>query len=255
MRLFRLTLATIFQRKAWAICAVAVIALPFALPMISSATEKPILVQPARIQAAWGTLWICTLFWGLFTAAREGETNAKTGVGEYFQTTGLSATRQLFEIWLAVFSFVAPLALVTAAICQFAAAPADPVEHAMWRTLNLQYVTLFLLVTGPLLALATAIASRFGGITGFASTLGITLYGLYGVGYLKNMLQLEANPILHGVWLFSPHYDFADLTQRLFFKTGALPTADFWGMILYFGGILAVYSGLSRLCFRTKLSA
>ena len=100
MRLFRLTLATIFQRKAWAICALAVIALPFALPMISSATEKPILVQPARIQAAWGTLWICTLFWGLFTAAREGETNAKTGVGEYFQTTGLSATRQLFEIWL-----------------------------------------------------------------------------------------------------------------------------------------------------------
>lgn len=255
MRLFRLTLATIFQRKAWAICALAVIALPFALPMISSATEKPILVQPARIQAAWGTLWICTLLWGLFTAAREGETNAKTGVGEYFQTTGLSATRQLFEIWLAVFCFVAPLALATAAICQFAAAPADPVEHAMWWTLNLQYVTLFLLVTGPLLALATAIASRFGGITGFATTFGITLYGLYGVGYLKNMLQLEANPILHGVWLFSPHYDFADLTQRLFFKTGALPTGDFWSMILYFGGILAVYTGLSRLCFRTKLSA
>lgn len=255
MRLFRLTLATIFQRKAWAICAVAVIALPFALPMISSATEKPILVQPARIQAAWGTLWICSLLWGLFTAAKEGETNAKSGVGEYFQTTGLSATRQLFEIWLAVFCFVAPLALITAAICQFGAAPADPVEHSMWWTLNLQYVTLFLLVTGPLLALATAIASRFGGITGFATTLGVTLYGLYGVGYLKNMLQLEANPILHGVWMFSPHYDFADLTQRLFFKTGALPSADFWSMILYFGGILAVYVGLSRLCFRTKLSA
>lgn len=255
MRLFRLTLATIFQRKAWAICALAVIALPFALPMISSATEKPLLVQPARIQAAWGTLWVCTILWGLFTAAREGETNAKTGVGEYFQTTGLSATRQLFEIWLAVFCFIAPLAVTTAAICQFAAAPTDPVENAMWWTLNLQYVTLFLLVTGPLLALATAIASRFGGIAGFASTLGITLYGLYGVGYLKNMLQLEANPFLHGVWLFSPHYDFADLTQRLFFKTGALPAGDFWSMTLYFVGILAVYTGLSRICFRTKLSA
>ncbi len=255
MRLFRLTFATIFQRKAWAICALAVIALPFALPMISSATEKPILVQPARIQAAWGTLWICTLMWGLFTAAREGETNAKTGVGEYFLTTGLSATRQLFEIWLAVFCFIAPLALITAAICQFGAAPSDPVEKSMWWTLNFQYVTLFLLVTGPLLALATAIASRFGGITGFAFTLGTSLYGLYGVGYLKSMLQLESNPILRGVWLFSPHYDFADLTQRLFFKTGALPTGAFLGMVLYFGGILAVYAGLSRLFFRTKLSA
>ena len=255
MRLFRLTFATIFQRKAWAICAFAVVVLPFALPMISSATEKPILMQPARILAAWSTLWVCSLFWGLFTAAREGETNAKTGVGEYFQTTGISATRQLFEIWLAVFSFVAPLALITAAICQFAAAPSDPVERAMWLVLNAQYTALFLLVIAPLLAFATAIASRFGGITGFTVTLLITLYGLYGVGYLDNMLKLEANPILHSIWLFSPHYSFADLTQRLLLKTGALPTQIFWSMALYFAGILAVYVGLSRICFRTKLSA
>ncbi len=255
MRLFRLTFATILQRKAWAICAFAVSVLPFALPLISSATEKPILVQPARILAAWGTLWVCSLFWGLFTAAREGETNAKTGVGEYFQTTGLSPTRQLFEIWLAVFCFIAPLVLITAAICQFAAAPTDPIERAMWWTLNLQYSVLFLLVMAPLLALATALASRFGGITGFTVTLLITLYGLYGVGYLENMLKLEANPILRSLWTFSPHYSFADLTQRLLFKTGALPSAAFWNMTLYFSGILAVYVGISRLCFRTKLSA
>jgi hypothetical protein len=255
MRLFRLTLATIFQRKAWAICAFSVIALPFVMPLISSATEKPILVQPARILAAWNTLWICSLVWGLFTAAREGETNAKSGVGEYFLTTGVSATRQLFEIWLAVFSFVTPLTIITALICQFAAAPADPVEHSMWWVLNTQYAVLFLLVIAPLLALATALASRFGGITGFSVTLLITLYGLYGVGYLDQMLKLEANPILRSLWLFSPHYRFADLTQRLYFKTGALPSSAFWTMTLYFAGILAVYAGVSRLCFRTKLSA
>lgn len=255
MRLFRLTFATIFQRKAWAICAFAVVALPFALPMISSATEKPILVQPARILASWGTLWVCTLLWGLFTAAREGETNAKTGVGEYFQTTGMSATRQLFEIWLAVFGFVAPLAILSAMICHFSAAPGDPMERSMWLVLNLQYTALFLLVFAPLLALSTALASRFGGITGFTVTLGIALYGLYGVGYLDNMLKLEPNPILHSIWLFSPHYNFADLTQRLLFKSGSLPAHWFWTMALYFTGILAVYTGLSRLCFRTKISA
>jgi hypothetical protein len=255
MRLFRLTFATIFQRKAWAICAFAVICLPFVLPLISSATEKPLLVQPARILAAWNTLWVCSLIWGLFTAAREGETNAKSGIGEYFLTTGVSATRQLFEIWLAVFCFIAPLTILTALICQFAAAPADPVEHSMWWLLNAQYAALFLLVVAPLLALATALASRFGGITGFSVTLLITLYGLYGVGYLDQMLKLEANPILRGLWAFSPHYRFADLTQRLYFKTGALPTEAFWMMMLYFAGILAVYTGISRLCFRTKLSA
>ena len=182
MRLFRLTFATILQRKAWVICVFAVLVLPFALPMISSATEKPILVQPARILAAWSTLWVCALFWGLFTA-------------------------------------------------------------------------LFLLVMAPLLALATALASRFGGITGFTVTLLITVYGLYGVGYLESMLKVEANPILHGIWTLSPHYSFADLTQRLVFKTGALPVSAFINMTRYFGGILAFYVGLSRLCFRTKLSA
>ena len=106
-----------------------------------------------------------------------------------------------------------------------------------------------------LLALATALASRFGGITGFAVTLLITLYGLYGVGYLDNMLKIEENPILQGFLLFSPQYRFADLTQRLYFKSGALPTAAFWTMIVYFTGILAVYAGLSRLCYRTKISA
>lgn len=255
MRLFRLTLATIFQRKAWGVCAFAVIALPFALPWISSASEKPILVQPARILAAWNTLWICSLIWGLFTAAREGESNAKSGIGEYFQTTGVSATRQLFEIWLAVFSFIVPLTIITTLICQFAAAPRDPSEHSMWWVMNIQYAVLFLLVVGPLLALATALASRFGGITGFSVTLLITLYGLYGVGYLDNMLKLEENPILQSLWLFSPQYRFADLTQRLYFKNGAIPSSAFLMMILYFAGILAVYAGVSRLCFRTKISA
>lgn len=255
MRLFRLTFATIFQRKSWALCLFAVLAMPFVLPWISSATEKPILIQPARILAAWGTLWICAVFWGLFTAADHGETNAKSGVGEYFQTTGTSATRQLFEIWLAIFSFIAPLTLITALICQFAAAPANPAEKGHWLALNFQYVSLFLLVIAPLLALAIAIASRFGGIAGFAVTFGITLYGLYGIGYLESMLKIEDNPVLLGLWTCSPHYNLADLTQRLLFKSGALPTEGFKNMVLYFLGISAVYAGASRLCFRTKTTA
>ena len=255
MRLYRLTVATIFQRKAWVICALAVMLLPFALPLISSATEKPLLVQPARILAAWNTLWSCTLLWGFFTAARQGEDNAKSGIGEYFLTTGVSATRQLFEIWLAVFCFIAPLTLVTAAICQWAASPADPAERALWWVLNLQYTCLFLLVIAQLLALAVALASRFGSIVGFSVSLALALYGLWGVGYLENMLKLEENPILRSLWLYSPQYRFADLTQRLYFKSGALPAAAFWTMALYFVGILGVYAGISRLCFRTQRSS
>ena len=250
MRLFRLTFATILQRKAWVICALAVLLLPFVLPLISSASENLVLIKPARIQAAWATLWITTLVWGLFTASCQGEANARTGLGEYFLTTGLSRGRQLFEIWLAVFAFVLPLALIAAAISQFTATPADPSEKAMWWTLNFQYLALFLLVTAPLIALAIALASRFGGTAGFALTLALALYGLYGVGYLDNLLKIEQNPALQSIWLFSPQYRFADLTQRLYFKEGALPAPAFRGMLLYFSGILAIHTGLSRLLFR-----
>ncbi len=255
MRLYRLTIATIFRRKAWIICVLAVSLLPFALPLISSATEKPILIQPARVQAAWASLWVCALVWGLFTAARQGEANARSGVGEYFLTTGVSATRQLVEIWLAVFSYLVPLTMVTVAICLFAAAPHDPVERAMWWAVTAQYGTLFLLVIGPLLGLAAALSSRFGGITGFAATLAVALYGLYGVGYLDNMLKLESNPILQSFWLFSPQYRFADLTQRLYFKLGSLPADRFGQMIAYFLGLSACIAGVARLCFRIKSTA
>ncbi|MES2997096.1 MAG: hypothetical protein V4733_09840 [Verrucomicrobiota bacterium] len=252
MRLFRLTFSSIFQRKSWAICGFAVAVLPFVLPWISSASEKPILTAPARILACWGTLWVCALGWGLFTAAREGEENAKSGTGEYFLTTGVSPTRQLLEIWLAVFLFIVPLVLLAAAISQFAATPHDPQERSMWWHVNLQYAALFLLAVAPLLGLATAIASRFGGIAGFAATLGLAIYGLYGVGYVEQMLKLETNPLLKAVWTFSPQFRFADLTQRLYFKNGALSPDAFWLTSAYFFAVLLVFTAVSRLCFRPK---
>lgn len=252
--MFRLTLSTIFLRKSWIICGLCILVLPFVLPWISSATEKPVLTQPARIQAAWGTLWVVTMLWGFFTAAKQGETNTSSGTGEYFLTTGLRAHRQLFEMWLAVICFVAPMAIATALVSMFAATPSNPAERSMWWVMNLQYLALFLLVAAPLLCLSTALASRFGGIAGYIFTLGITLYGLYGVGYLDNLLKVEENPVLQSIWLFSPHYHFADLTQRLYFKSGALPGPSFWKTAFYFSGILVFFTGISRLCFRAKPS-
>jgi hypothetical protein len=223
MRLFRLTFATIFQRKAWAICVFAVIALPFALPLISSATEKPLLVQPARIQAAWNTLWICASSGASSPPPAKAKTTPNPASASISSPPASPPpASSLKSGWRC--SASSPRSRCSPRlICQFAAAPADPVERSMWWVLNAQYAALFLLVIAPLLALATALASRFGGITGFTVTLLITLYGLYGVGYLDNMLKLEENPILQGFLAFSPHYRFADLTQRLYFKTGALP--------------------------------
>ncbi len=127
-------------------------------------------------------------------------------------------------------------------------------EQAMWWKLNLQYSTLFLLVIAPLLALAIAISSRFGAISGFCTTVLLALYGLFGVGYLDSMLKIEENPIFRGILYFSPQYRYADLTQRMYYKSGALTTDAFNLTALHFCGLILIYAVISRVTFRTKTS-
>jgi hypothetical protein len=255
MRLFKLNLATILRRKSWVICALVVLVFPFLLPQLSSGPENPTLIQPALAQAAWSLAWLCAIFWGFFVAARLGESNSRSGIGEYFQTTGVPPTRQLLEIWASVFIFVAPLGLAAALICIFAASPSLPDERMMWLQTNLQYALLFVLVVAPLLAMAIALASRFGSLTGFLVSAGLCAYGLYGVGYMQLLLDTEASPLLKWVWTVSPHYHFADPTERLRYKLGAIEWSRFPTLVLYFAGIFLIHTALSRAFFRTKAGA
>jgi len=255
MKLYRLTTATLFRRKSWVICAFAVGALPFLLPQISSGTENPALLKPAIAQATWAMALLSAIFWGFHTGAKQGESNARSGLGEYFLTTGVSAGRQLFEMWLSVFTYLAPLPVISAAICILAASPSLPDERSMWLMTNLQYAVLFLFVMAPLVALATAVASRFGSITGFLVSSALAIYGLYGVGYLKLLGNLEGNAVVKWVWTSSPHYHFADPTERLRYKLGAIAWDKFPLLLAYFGGIMLVYAAVSRLVFRARAAA
>ena len=255
MRLFRLTTATLFRRKSWVVCAFCVGVLPFLLVQISSGTENPALLKPALAQATWAMTLLSAIFWGFYTAARQGESNARSGLGEYFLTTGVSAGRQLFEMWLAIFTYLAPLPFISAAICTLAASPSLPDERSMWLATNFQYAILFLIVMAPLVALACAVASRFGSITGFITSSALAIYGLYGVGYLKLLGNLEGNVLAKWIWAGSPHYHFADPTERLRYKLGAIAWDKFPLLLAYFGGILLVYVALSRLVFRARATA
>jgi hypothetical protein len=255
MRLYRLTTTTLFRRNSWVICVFSVGVLPFLLTQISSGTENPVLMKPAIAQATWAMALLSAIFWGFFTAAKQGESNARSGLGEYFLTSGVSATRQLLEMWLSVFSFLAPLPLISAAICILAASPAAADESRMWLATNFQYAALFLVVIAPLVGLAMAVASRFGSITGFLTSSALAIYGLYGVGYLKLLGNLEDNAVLKWIWAASPHYHFADPTERLRYKLGAIAWDKFPLLLAYFGGILLVYAAISRLVFRARATA
>lgn len=250
MELYRLTLASILSRKTFAIFAVLLLALPFVLPLMTPWESKPSLLEPARAQMAWMLLWTSAIGWLLFQGATIGDRWASHGILEYFKTLGVSRARQMFQLWMSCFTVFAGMMLIGFVISTFTAMPGDPLEARHWVITNLQYTLLFFLVVAPLLALAISLGTRFNGAAAYAVTIGLALYGLFGIGYLEIFLADNQNPFLNLVYLLSPHYHLSDLTSRLVFKLGAIPLAELARIAAYLGGLALFTVGLSFQFYR-----
>ena len=255
MQLYRLTLATILQRKVWIIAVLCVLALPLILPYLTPYESNPSLIEPARAQAAWVCLWVVALAWVLFQASRFGDDSARSGLGAYFLSVGVSRFGQMIQIWMACLTFLIPLVAITVAVCLIGAMPGDEIQAKMWVVTNLQYAALFILVLAPLALVAISVGSRFGATVGYLLPLSLSLYGIYGVGYLGMMVAVEGNILLDWLYVISPHYHLADLTPRLVFKHGSMLTSEFLHLVAYFFGIKLVLSMLSTVCFQAKPAA
>lgn len=253
MKLFKITLRTLLVRKAWVVALFCISALPFLLPVLVPSEFALGLVEPARAQAAWVLLWMVTAFWLFGQAARQGDLNVKSGLGSYFHSMGQGSVRQLCEVWLAHAAILLPLVIVAVLVCCLGATPKT--GGSTWVATNLQYGVLFLLVTLPLLMLAIALGSRFGPLIGYLFTVGITFYGLYGVGYLEIATKVEENGLMRLLYAISPQYHLADLTERLVFQMGQLQKALFVDILIYLAGLSFITSAGSFLAYRTTAKA
>jgi len=99
--------------------------------------------------------------------------------------------------------------------------------------------------------LSIALGSRLGTTVGYVVPLALVLYGLYGVNHMGSLLSGK-DAGLEWLFVFSPHYHLADLTERMVFKQGCLVTSEFLQILGYFTGIGLVTSVVSILCFRVK---
>jgi len=240
------------QRKVWIIALFCALVLPIVLPYLTPYESNPSLLEPARAQAAWGCLWVVTIAWLFFQAARFGDDTARSGLGAYFLSSGVSGLSQMIQIWLACLSFLLPLVLVALAVCFIGAMPSDSAQAQMWVATNLQYAALFLLVVTPLMMVAVSVGSRFGSTVGYLIPLCMSIYGMYGVGYLAMMTDAQSNLLLDWLYVVSPHYHLADLTPRLVFKHGSMLGSEFLQLVVYFAGIKIVLAMLSTLTFQPK---
>lgn len=251
MRPFKLTMTTLFARKGWILAWAAAVGLPLALPYLTPWEANVKLLQPARAQVAWSMAWIVAVLWTFTQAARFGEANSRTGIGAYFRSAGISRISQMFQIWAATMIYLLPVVAIAVAVCLLGAMPANPEEAGLWVTTNLQYAALFLLTVAPLALLSVALGSRFGALVGYVAPVSLCLYGLYGVGYLGQMIKLRDNAVLEWLYALSPHYHLADLTPRLVFKMGSYPGEVFGSLLVYFLGIMLVLSVVASGMFRT----
>ncbi len=252
MQLYRLTLATILQRKVWIVALMCALVFPVILPYLTPYESNPTMIEPARAQMAWICLWILAIAWVLFQSARFGEDTARSGLGAYFLSAGVSRISQMVQIWLACLTFLLPLLAITVAVCLLGAMPGDAEQARMWVATNLQYAALFLLVITPLMLVGTAVGSRFGSTIGYLIPLCLSIYGMFGVGYLEMMTSACDSAFLDWLYVASPHYHLADLTSRLVFKDGSMLGSEFLQLIAYFLGIKLVLSMLSTMCFQAK---
>lgn len=240
------------QRKVWIIGLFCVLCLPLILPYLTPYESNPTLLEPARAQAAWVCLWVVSIAWLFYQAARFGDDTARSGMGAYFLSSGVSGLSQMIQIWLACLTFLFPMVGLTLAICLLGAMPGDSGEAMMWVATNLQYVALFLLVVTPLMMLAISAGSRFGSTIGYLIPLCLSIYGIYGVGYLAMMADVQSNLLLDLIYVMSPHYHLADLTPRLVFKHGSMLSTEFLQLVVYFAGIKMVLAMISTLAFQPK---
>lgn len=252
MALFRLTLLTLLVRKAWVAALLAAVLVPLVMPQFAPTETQATLLQPARAQAAWTVAWFIALLWILPQAASFGDSNSRTGIGNYLRARGFRTSRQLFSIWAGLMVFLLPVVLCALGLCLVMAMPGDAREQGMWVATNLQFALLFLMVNGPLVLLAVALASRFGSMVGYALPLALGLYGLYGVTHLGEMIKMDANPVIEWIYAVSPQYYLADLTPRLIFKMGPLSGGEFGGFLSYFACVALMLAGAAMLLFRTE---
>ncbi len=250
MKLYFLSLNTIFSKKTIFICATIMLVLPLLLPQLTPWEEKPSLLQPARAQTAWSLLWVCGFVWLLLQGASLGNQHSNNGILQYFKTTGMNRFQQLLQISLGCLTCFGILAVIALGISLFAAMPSNGYEAKHWVILNFQYLFLFGIVTIPLLMLAVSLGTRLNPIVAYLIPFGIGAYGLAGMGYLKFVLADSQNPFIDLIYAVSPHYHLADLTQRLVFKMGALSTASFMNISFYLGGIALVLSTIAFATFK-----
>lgn len=221
-------------------------------PLVTPWEEKPEILQPARAQAAWMFAWLALFTWLPFQAAALGNRLRKQGMLEHLQAAGRNRLSLCLQLNASIFLWIAVVAVLAMIICLGFCMPKTAAGASNWSWLVLQYAALYVLAAVPLIMLGVALGTRTHEIIAFMVPVGLLFLGLFGGIWLAPFLAQGDSVLGKLFWVLMPHYHLADLTPRLVFKMGPLPTADFLrsASVLALEG--AAFTLLGLCAFRTR---
>jgi hypothetical protein len=196
--------------------------------------------------------WLALFTWLPFQAAALGNRLRKEGLLEHFQASGQKRLNLCAQLNATILVWVAVVAVLAMVICLAFCLPSGAEDATRWFQLVLQYGVLYLLAAAPLVMLGVALGTRTHEVIAFLVPVSLLFLGLFGGLWLAPFFADGYSVVGRIFWILLPHYHLADLTPRLVFKMGPLPTADF----LRTAGVLALEGlafALVGLCtFRTR---
>jgi len=221
-------------------------------PLLTPWEEKPVILQPARAQAAWLYVWLALFTWLPYQAAAVGHRLRKEGLLEHFHAGGQRPWHLFLQISAAVCLWAVALAALAAGICLLFCSPAQAVEAGRWLKVLLQYSTLYIAVAVPLLILGVALGTRTSEVPAYMVPVSLLFLGLFGAVWLEPVLTEGTSSLAKAGWLIMPHYHLADLTPRLVFKMGPLPATDFLRSVGVLGFEASALLLVGLCAFRTR---
>ncbi len=250
--LFRLSLAGLMGRGSCWLLLPGALLFVWIAPLLTPWEENPQILQPARAQAAWIYAWVALFTWLPFQASALGHRLRRDGMLEHLHAGGMGKVHQCLQLSSALWIWMLAIVATAALVCVTLTLPKRPEEAQQWVTLVLQYSLVFSLCAAPLLLLAVALGTRTAEVIAFLLPTGLLFCGLFGAAWLAPILGGAESSLLKSLWVALPHYHLADLTPRLVFKMGPLPTADFIGVTLTLALQGAAISLFGLCLFRTR---
>ena len=114
----------------------------------------------------------------------------------------------------------------------------------------MQSAVLSLAVLMPLTMLALAVGSRFGSLVGFLVSLGLAIYGLYGVGYIEFATFEAKNILVRSLYAISPQFHLGNLSEQIVFQMGSLKGSLFINILIYLLGVGFIVISSSVFTYR-----